>query len=48
MPNLSIKNVPVVVDCSVLAAVIFDEPDREEAAKSLAGKSLFAPSLIDD
>ena len=34
---------PIVVDCSVLAALVFDEPERERAAGTLAGKSLFAP-----
>lgn len=38
---------PLVVDCSVLAAVLFDEPERESAALALAGKALFAPDLID-
>ena len=38
---------PMVVDCSVLAAVLFDEPEREIAARSLAGRSLHAPNLID-
>jgi predicted nucleic acid-binding protein len=35
------------VDCSVLAAVLFDEPQREAAALAMAGKELFAPDLID-
>jgi predicted nucleic acid-binding protein len=39
---------PLVVDCSVLAAVLFDEPTREEAAEVLAGKDLFAPEIIAD
>jgi predicted nucleic acid-binding protein len=39
---------PIVVDCSVLAAVLFDEPNREEAAQALAGKDLFAPELLAD
>jgi predicted nucleic acid-binding protein len=39
---------PLVVDCSVVAAVLFDEPNREEAAQALAGKDLFAPELIAD
>jgi predicted nucleic acid-binding protein len=39
---------PLVVDCSVLAAVLFDEPNREEAARALAGKDLFAPELLAD
>lgn len=38
---------PMVVDCSVLAAVLFDEPERENAALALAGKALHAPDLID-
>ena len=38
---------PLVVDCSVLAAVLFDEPQREAAALAMAGKELFAPDLID-
>lgn len=38
---------PLVVDCSVLAAVLFDEPERETAALSLSGRELFAPYLID-
>jgi predicted nucleic acid-binding protein len=39
---------PLVVDCSVLAAVLFDELKRDEAAHALAGKELFAPELIAD
>jgi len=38
---------PLVVDCSVLAAVLFDEPDRDAAALAMAGKELFAPDLLD-
>lgn len=38
---------PLVVDCSVLAAVLFDEAARESATVALAGKALFAPDLID-
>lgn len=38
---------PLVVDCSALAAVLFDEPAREAAALAMAGKELFAPDLID-
>ena len=39
---------PIVVDCSVIAAVLFDEPNREDAAQALAGKDLFAPELLAD
>lgn len=38
---------PLVVDCSVLAAVLFDEEEREVAALAMAGKELFAPELLD-
>ena len=38
---------PLVVDCSVLAAVLFDEAERDSAAVAMAGKELFAPGLID-
>ena len=37
---------PLVVDCSMLAAVLFDEPEREAAALAMAGKELFAPDLL--
>lgn len=37
---------PLVVDCSVLAAVLFDEPSRDEAMLVMAGKALFVPDLI--
>jgi predicted nucleic acid-binding protein len=39
---------PLVVDCSVVAAVLFDEPSRDAAAQALAGKDLFAPELLAD
>jgi len=38
---------PLVVDCSVLAIVLFDEPERETALLAMAGKELFAPDLLD-
>jgi predicted nucleic acid-binding protein len=38
---------PLVLDCSVLCAVLFDEPAREEALKHLQGKDLHAPTLLD-
>lgn len=38
---------PVVVDAGVLAAVLFDEPEREAAARQLAGTALHAPLLLD-
>jgi predicted nucleic acid-binding protein len=39
---------PLIADCSVLAAVLFDEPNRDVALQALAGKDLFAPELIAD
>ncbi len=38
---------PMVVDCSLLAAILFNEPSRDEALAVLSGKSLHAPNLID-
>ena len=38
---------PIVVDCSLLAAVLFNEPSKDEALELLRGKSLHAPHLID-
>lgn len=37
----------MVVDCSVLSAVLFEEPLRDEALQRLAGRALHAPTLID-
>jgi predicted nucleic acid-binding protein len=39
---------PLVVDCSVVAAVLFDEPNRDAAVRALTGKDLFAPELLAD
>jgi len=38
---------PIVVDCSLLAAILFNEPSRDEALEVLSGKSLHVPNLID-
>ena len=38
---------PIVVDCSLLAAILFNEPSRDEALDVLSGKSLHVPNLID-
>lgn len=37
---------PVVVDCSVLSALLWAEPAADDAAARLAGRSLHAPSLL--
>jgi predicted nucleic acid-binding protein len=38
---------PAVVDCSVLAAVLWAEPAADEAFERLRGRSLHAPALIE-
>lgn len=38
---------PIVVDCSVLSAALFEEEAREAAWRALAGKTLHAPGLLD-
>jgi predicted nucleic acid-binding protein len=37
----------LVVDCSVLSAVLFEESMRDEALQRLAGHTLHAPTLIE-
>jgi predicted nucleic acid-binding protein len=37
---------PVVVDCSVMAAMLFAEPAEGEAMALLAGRALHAPALL--
>lgn len=37
---------PVVVDSSVIAAIVFDEVEQEEARMTLAGKQPVAPDLL--
>ena len=38
---------PLVVDCSIVCAVLFDEPERDEALRCVQGRDLFAPHLLD-
>lgn len=38
---------PLVVDCGVLVAFLFQEPQREKALRSMSGKTLHAPCLLD-
>jgi predicted nucleic acid-binding protein len=38
---------PMVVDCSALSAILFDEPTRDDALARLTGRSLHAPNLLD-
>ena len=37
----------MVVDCSVLSAILFGEATREDALRSIMGKSLHAPRLLE-
>ncbi len=38
---------PLVVDCSVLSAVLFEEPMRDDALRQLSGRAMHAPTLLD-
>lgn len=38
---------PMVVDCSALSAILFDEAERDDALARLGGHSLHAPNLLD-
>ncbi len=38
---------PLVVDSSLMCALLFDEPERLEARARLAGRRLVAPQLLD-
>ncbi|MEO5671844.1 MAG: type II toxin-antitoxin system VapC family toxin [Ramlibacter sp.] len=38
---------PIVVDCSAICGILFDEPWRAEAMSRIAGRTLFAPWLLD-
>ena len=43
---LWLQRLPVVADCSALAALIFEEPAGDEAAAMLIDRALHAPSLL--
>jgi predicted nucleic acid-binding protein len=38
---------PMVVDCSVLSAVLFEEETRDDALRIIKGRTLHAPGLLD-
>lgn len=38
---------PIVVDCSAICGILFDEPWRAEAMSRITGKTLYAPYLLD-
>ena len=39
---------PVVIDCSMLSAVYFDEAERGDALRLMAGRHLLAPQILSD
>ena len=46
-PAAHLGRPPLVVDCSVLTAALFEEESRDEARRILMGKTLHAPALLD-
>lgn len=46
-PAAYLSRPPIVVDCSVFAALLFDEAMREEARQLMVGRMLHAPWLLD-
>ena len=38
---------PMVVDCSAICGILFDEPWRADAIARLSGRTLYAPYLLD-
>lgn len=38
---------PIVIDCNMICAVLFQEAERAQAEARLAGRQLNAPSLLD-
>ena len=46
-PAVYLVRPPLVVDCSLIAAWLFQEPERDEAQARIAGRSLHAPALLD-
>ncbi len=46
-PAVYLSRPALVVDCSVLCALLFEEPTRAQALQQMAGRSLHAPWLIE-
>lgn len=46
-PAVYLTRPPVVLDCSVLCSVLFQEAARAEALRHMSGKDLHAPMLLD-
>ncbi len=45
-PALYLVRPPLVVDCSALAGIVFQESWQSKAQQSIAGQTLHAPSLL--
>jgi predicted nucleic acid-binding protein len=46
-PAVYLSRPPLVLDCSVLCAVLFQESARAQALQHMSGKDLHAPTLLD-
>lgn len=46
-PPAYVGRPPIVVDCSVLTALLFQEPLRKEALQAMTGRTVHAPMLLD-
>lgn len=46
-PARYLARLPLVVDASLVCALLFDEPERDEALARLTARRLFAPRLLD-
>jgi predicted nucleic acid-binding protein len=46
-PSAYLLAPPLVADCNMLGALLFQEPEREEAEARIAGRELNAPTLLD-
>ena len=46
-PAAYLMRPPLVVDCSVLSAALFEEETRDQALSLMTGKTLHAPYLLD-
>jgi len=45
-PAQYLVRAPMVLDCSALAGIVFQEPWKDEALQRIAGRNLHAPSLL--
>ena len=46
-PTAYLYQPPIVVDCSVMVAALFEEEVRAQAISLMAGKKMYAPNLLD-